>query len=205
MTARATWGCVAVRIGACLGLCLAHASGGCASSGPRATRLQAADLQLASDDAARSLATSDLLSGRGENAPQLVIRPEAAVNLSSDRLSRVDRWGMVTRVLYTPEIIALMRDRNIKVVAEREVARGYLERFNMTNGGEVMSGLVPTHLLQAQVRTLTRAGAQRGSAPADVRADTYLVEYTLLKVGTGEVVWTASSEIKRAGWGRLVD
>jgi len=197
MKVRTSWGCAA--------LCLVLVLGGCASAGPRATRLKSADLQLASDEAARSLATSDLLANRGVDSPELVIRPEAAVNLSGDRLSRVDRWGMVTRVLYTPEMIALMRERNVKVVAEREVARGYLERFNMTNGGEVAMGLRPTHLLQAQVRTLTRAGAEDGKEPADVRADTYLIEYALLELGTGQIAWTATSEIKRAGWGQLVD
>jgi hypothetical protein len=171
---------------------------------PKASRLRPADLILASEEAGRSLLAGPVLASRSADSERLVIRPEAAINLSSDRLSRVDRWGITTRILYQGGVVEQLRDRNVIVVAEREVVRGYLDRYDMTGGREVASGLQATHVLASQVRSLTRAGSA-GQGVADTRTDTYIIDYTLQDVATGKIVWNASSTLKRVGLGRVAD
>jgi hypothetical protein len=178
--------------------------GGCEYA-PKATRLQPADLMLVSAEAGRSLVSSPVLAGRDASSPRMVIRPEAATNLSSDRLSRVDRWGITTRILYQGNLVEELKNRNVIIVAEREVVRGYLDRYDMTGGREVASGLQATHVLASQVRSLTRAGGAGGEGVADTRADTYVIDYTLQEVASGKIVWNASSTLRRVGVGRVAD
>jgi len=137
----------------------------------------------------------------------MVIRPEAADNLSSDRLSKVDCWGITTRILYQGNVVEELRARNVLIVAEREVVRGYLERYDMTGGRAVEAerqGLAATHVLRSQVRSLTRAGSE-GRGIADTRADTYVIDYTLQEVANGKIVWNTSTTLRRVGLGRLAD
>jgi len=91
------------------------AGAGACSSGPRSTRFTAADLVLTTDELREALASSSFLASRDGDSPRAVLMPLEFENGSNERVSRVDQWAMMTRVLHAPGMIELLADHNVAV------------------------------------------------------------------------------------------
>lgn len=181
---------------------LALLSAACASA-PRDSRLRGEDFSAIAGRVAQALARSDLLSTRTADSPTWRWQAMQADNLSSDRLSGTDRWAVVSRVLFDPGTQQLLTSRNVQVLAPPEVIRAAQQQF----APDLPASNDPaTHILSAEIRTLTRGFATTASASlANARSDTFLVRYTLRDAVTGAIVWTDEEELKRAAFGSLAD
>lgn len=174
---------------------------------PRTTRLQAADLEVAAGTVAEQLAASPFMSSRGADAPPILLALEPATNASSDRLSRVDRLGIVTRVAYSPAMQELFRAKNVGMRVYQQ-DEGTIRRYSMGDPkimAALRAGEQPTHLLRAEVRSLTRQAGEGSREPSTLRADTYLIAYSIVELKTGRVEWTGDYDFKRYAKGLTVD
>ncbi len=180
---------------------------GCEGGGPKTTRLQAADLQVAAGSVAEQLAASDFMKTRGPDAPPILLALEPATNASSDRLSRVDRLGIVTRVAYSPAMQDLFRAKNVGMRVYQQ-DEGTIRRYGMGDPAVMASlraGEKPTHLMRAEVRTLTRQAGEGAKNPAALRSDTYLINYTIVELQTGRVQWSGDYDFQRFARGLTAD
>lgn len=212
--------CVVVGAGATLGGC---AGGGVGGGGERSTRLRASDLDIAVTEVRESLAASAFLAGRTGESPVIRLVPSELENLSSDRLSRIDRWAAVSRVLFDPGMKRLLAGGNVELLMPRDGAL-LLTRYGLAVdpdarvapvGMDESPDFAPTHVLGGKVLSITRgvAGADAGGgggagtaeSPTDVRQDLVRVEYTIVDLSTRRVEWSAAHEFKRAASGIVVD
>ena len=191
---------------------------GCASTarrGGETTRLTGSDVLEAADELRDQLATSEWLASRttGEHLP-VWLQPTELENRSSERLTRGQRLALVTRVLYEPGVLELLRERDIAVLmppTDESALRPLLPpqdqaRYDrLTARGQVYRPTEPTHLPSGRISSISRAAAVRGFGPADERKDVYLVDLTVSDAETREVVWTGSYTIARVASGLLID
>src|SRR5947208_374739 len=79
---------------------------GCTSA-PRSTRCRMADVEVAVQEVAKDMAGTFLADRIAESPPikLLVLRGE---NLSRDRLSAIDRWGMVSNLIFEPGMMQMI-------------------------------------------------------------------------------------------------
>jgi hypothetical protein len=209
-----------VVLGAGLGGC---AGGGIGGGGERTTRLRASDLDIAVAEVRESLAASAFLSGRTGESPVIRLVPSELENLSSDRLSRIDRWAAVSRVLFDPGMKRLLASGNVELLMPRDGAL-LLTRYGLAVdpdarvapvGMDESPDFAPTHVLDGKVLSITRGvagaggggggGAGTAESPTDVRQDLVRVEYTIVDLSTRRVEWSAAHEFKRAASGIVVD
>lgn len=177
---------------------------GCAAS-PRvaSTRLQGTDLREASARVAESLGGWAELASRGAAAPEWRWRLTRAENLSTDRLSEVDRWMIVSRVFFEPGMIAMLRERNTALYMPEQDAQAIRSLI-----GDLPAQTADeshTHVVRAEVRTMTRGAARAAGELADLRTETYLILFSVTELSSGRVAWADTFEIKRAAFGTLVN
>jgi len=180
---------------------------GCEASGPKTTRLQAADLQIAAGTIAEKLAASEFMTARGPDAPPILLALEPATNASSDRLSRVDRLGIVTRVAYSPSMQELFRAKNVGMRVYQQ-DEGTVRRYGMGDPNvmaALRAGEQPSHVMRAEVRTMTRQAGEGTKNPASLRTDTYFINYSIVELKTGRIQWTGDSEFQRFARGLAAD
>lgn len=140
-------------------------------------------------------------AGPVASVPEIVLKPVPMRNESDNRLSRGDQWAAMSLVLLDPNMLALLRQANIRVqmplLESQRIARAGLTI------NEPPSREAPTHLFTATLRSITR-GEQGGKDDAG-RRDTFLWEYQILNATTREVVWSGSNRFARVARGSFVD
>lgn len=178
---------------------------GCASTPRRdaSTRLRWEDVDVAVNDVRDQLAESDFLAGRGEDAGAVRLVLRRVENISSDRIPVGEQWSMVSRVVSHRGMQELLRERGVTIqLPPEKVALLEREGFDVPALEPEHS---PTHAMRAQIASATRAGAESGGGPADVRKDYYLITFTIEDLQGREVLWQGASEFAREARGVLID
>lgn len=179
----------------------------------RTTRLRASDLRLGVADVREDLAASRFLTERTADSPALRIVPSEMVNLSSDRLARIDRWAAVTKVLFDPSVRAMLEEKNIQTLMPRDTAL-LLTRYGVDVDpstrvapvdADESPDFAPTHVFGARVMSITRASGVNGSEPSNLRQETIRVEYQIIELQSRRVEWSGAHEFKRVATGLLID
>ncbi|GIK19560.1 MAG: hypothetical protein DYG93_02510 [Leptolyngbya sp. PLA2] len=190
-----------------LSLCIAAACvmSACTASGPskQTTRLRHSDLALAGAEMREQLATATFLEGRTPESPPIRIVIRRLENLSSDRVPIAEQWAMVSGLIADRGVQQAARERG--VVFQLPPEKASLLRETGVEYPDLLPEHYPTHVLRASIRSLVRGGAVRGSGPADVRKDVYLISYEVEEIDSREVVWQADVEFAREAKGLLVD
>jgi hypothetical protein len=183
---------------------------GCAAQAPaRSTVIQAGDLIDTTNTMAQALAGSPWLAGRtADTQPAIVLRPQELTNLSDTRLSPAEQWVAVSRVVMSPAMLALFRERNVIVQMPPRPANPSDTREVADPAAttpEPPATITPTHTLRPTLRSLTRASSLAPGSQDAGRKDLYLFEYTITDLSTRTIVWTGSTELARLATGSLVD
>lgn len=183
---------------------------GCAAPGgaalrERSTRPTASDLIGASTEVLAQMRESEWFKARGPDSPPVLLVPEEMENISNERLGRIDRWAAVARLVFAPEMLDLLKQKNIEVLLPRD------EMLLLTRAGaapplaaELEPGEAPTHLLTGQIRSITRTASQSGG-PADQRQDLISTQFAIVEFSSRRIEWTGTWEFKRAARGVLAD
>lgn len=196
---RATYRAAALCVAALVWL-----AAGCASSpAQRTTRLADADLSQAVLTVRDQLVESAFLRSRDAGSPEARLVVRRVENLSTDRISEAEQWSLVSRVLAAEGMHDLLRSKNISLQLPPEKAR-LLERGGLTFG-EFGEESWPTHLLEAQIASATRAGSLTGGRDADIRKEYYLLSFAVEEVQSRALVWQGTTEVAREVWGSVVD
>ncbi|MCW5776470.1 MAG: hypothetical protein KIS87_08540 [Phycisphaeraceae bacterium] len=188
-------------------LCLAAACvlGACAASGSskQTTRLRHGDLALAGAEMRERFAAARFLEGRTPDSPPMRIVIRRLENLSSDRVPIAEQWAMVSGLIADRGVQQAARERG--VVFQLPPEKAALLRETGVEYPALLPEHNPTHVLRATIRSVVRGGPTRGTGPADVRKDVYLISYEVEEIDSREVVWQADVEFAREARGLLVD
>ncbi len=187
---------------------------GCGPTRARTSTYTAADMDIAVVEIRDKLASSPFMSTRSSDSPSLVFQPNRMENLSNERISRVDQWAVVSRVLLDPSMLEMLGSKNITVtlppVGER-ITNSYLSAGTDADSGANLtfapqSNLLPTHMVDARFSSITRASSEdEDGGLADVRKDLFLMDFTIFMVRTREIVWAGSVEFARVAEGLLAN
>jgi hypothetical protein len=184
-----------------LGLAAAVSLGACAGA-PRSTRLTAADLVELSEQMATKLRGSEWMGSRDGSSEPVRVVATRVENLSSDLIPKSEQWYVVSRAVSGDRLVELGRDKNLRFVIPAELLReanAKPENTDMPLPGSANNLVDPTHELSATIRSATR------SAMGSTRTDLYLCEFRVTRIGTGELAWADTFELKRAAFGRSFD
>lgn len=174
------------------------AAGGvaCAST-QKTTRLTTDDVKELAVQMAASLAQSDLLKERSPASERIVVAMDKVENLSSDVVPVSEQWYLMEGIRASSPIDALRAQRNVVFV----IPAAQLQQLKDRVGAEAAlagAGRDPSHAMRGVLRSVTR------TAGVD-RTDLYSFETRLIDLGSGDVVWSDSFEIKRAAVGKQYD
>lgn len=181
-------------------LCSAIAMGsvtGCATTRERSTRLTTEDVKEMAEQMAASMGGSDFLRERDPASGRMVVALDKVENLSSDVVPVSEQWYLMERIRASIPLQSLGTQRNIAFVIPAEHMRQLKER----GGAEAAlagAGRAPTHAMRGVLRSVTRAAALN-------RTDLYSFEVRVVELGTGDVAWSDSFELKRAAVGKQYD
>lgn len=182
----------------------------------RTTRLRASDLEIGVAEVREDLASSAFMGTRTAESGPIRIVPSEMVNLSSDRLARIDRWAAVTKVLFDPSVRAMFEAKNIQTLMPRDTAL-LLTRYgvDVDPAARVVGGaglgvdespdFAPTHVFGARVMSITRASGVGPREASNLRQETIRVEYQIVELQSRRVEWSGAHEFKRVGVGLLID
>ena len=164
---------------------------GCA---PKAStsRLTTDDLQTITIQMAESLGSSDFLSDRNPQSPDMIITLQSVQNLSSDLIPTSEQWYLVERVVDSLPVRELARSKNIRFVRAADKIREGRRRDNVRL--DDASERAPTHILTATYTSVVRT-------TADERTDAYYCEYSIVDRASGELDWIDKFEFKREAFG----
>lgn len=178
--------------------------GGCGSNTVRTTRYQAADLEVMTGEIIQQLSADPFIQSRDETSEPIVVMPTRLANYSNERISGVDRWSAVTRVLFDPGVQEVFREKNIHVMMPYEEARR-MQRFGVSDVPLATRWDRPTHLFTATFRSSDRAAAIGRRDAADERVARFSLEFSLVETRTGRLEWAGMTEIARLAHGVLAD
>jgi len=160
---------------------------------PSSTRLTVADFELISTEIAARLRQSDFLTDRTPQSKRLILTVESVTNLSTDLLSEVEKWYLVDRVLDAPTMRSLGQSKNIGFVIPIEKLHLFKEHVNET--ANIARNRQPTHVMRTVLRSISR------TAGAD-RTDLYDVEFKIVAIPKGQLVWSDHFALKRIARGK---
>lgn len=169
----------------------------------RSTRLADADLTQAVLSVREQLAASRFLRERDGSSPAARLVVRRVENISMDRIPPAEQWSLVSRVLSHRGMQELLRSRNIEVQLPPEKVRLFEEEG--LEFPDMLAEDEPTHVIEAQIASGTRAGSLARSRDADIRKEYYLVSFTIEELDSREVLWQGSAEIAREAEGTIVD
>lgn len=169
---------------------------------PQSTRLTLGDLNALVAKMAGSLAGSDWLRERTAESPAITVVINKVENLTYDVIPPAEQWMLMARVRASLPIQTVGRQKNVffQIAPERVAALREM-------GFEVDQPPAPpaTHLMTATFRSSERITGSQGSEPADLREDYYYLEYRIVELASGRLVWSDAFELKRQAKGRLID
>lgn len=158
---------------------------------------------VASDELRQGLADSSFLTTRDAESPPLVLLPLEFENGSNERLSRVDQWAMITRVLHAPGMIELLDEHNVRVriPLEQEPLFARFDLAEEMDEIEFSSSDEPvTHAFKMSLQSMTRRGDEGPS-----RKDVYLVLVEIQDLETRQVVWSEFTDVTRVAHSSILD
>lgn len=169
---------------------------------PQSTRLSLGDLNALVAQMASRLAGSDFLRDRTSQSPPITVVINKVENLTYDVIPPAEQWMLMARVRASLPIQTVGRQKNVffQITPERVAALREM-------GFEVDQEPAPpaTHLMTATFRSSERIGGGKAGEPANVREDYYYLEYRIVELASGRVVWSDAFEFKRQAKGRLID
>ncbi len=172
--------------------------------GTGTTRFSVSDVEFSAGSLKTELLASAFLDGRTRESEPFVIMAGDAVNLSAERLPESDRWGVVSMILYDPEVRAAFDAKNVHVHLTPE-KRKLFRRYVLPGSGLDPYDLpADTHLFNVRFRSIQRAAAVKADA-ADVRKDVFVVEAEITELSSGRLVWSGETSFARAARGLLLD
>lgn len=124
-------------------------------------------------------------------------------NLSTDRIPEAEQWALVSRVLSAPAMQDTLRAKNITVQLPPEKVR-LLENGGLTFG-ELGPESWPTHMLESQIASATRAGSAAGGRDADVRKEYYLLSFVIEEIQSRTLLWQGDTQVAREVRGSVID
>jgi len=166
------------------------------------TRLRFDDLDAMVAAMASSLAGSDFLRDRTPQSPPIVVVINKVENLTYDVIPPAEEWMLMARVRASLPIQTVGQQKNVvfQITPERVAAL-------RETGFEVDSQPAPpaTHLMAATFRSAERITGTKEGEPANRREDYYYLEYRIVELASGQMVWSDAFEFKRQAKGRLID
>ncbi|GJM17809.1 MAG: hypothetical protein DHS20C14_00220 [Phycisphaeraceae bacterium] len=193
-----------LRVGAVCVLAGALAGGCATKQRTGSTRFTVSDVEFSAGELRRELLAAELLAGRSRDSQPFVIMAGDAVNLSSERLPEADRWGVVSMILYDPEVRAAFEATNVFVHLTPE-KRMLFRRYVLPGSSADPYDLpADTHLFNVAFRSIQRAAAVAGGV-ADARKDVFVVDAQITDLATGRVVWSGETSFARQARGLLLD
>ncbi|MBK9187899.1 MAG: hypothetical protein IPM33_02985 [Phycisphaerales bacterium] len=177
-------------------MCLLLILPACGAPGRQSTRLTAEDLEATTTEIAARLSASAFMASRGPDSPRMVIAVHKVENLTSDVIPEREQWWMIQRVRDSAPLLALSRQRNIRMVMPAEHLREGEARGALPE--DFAAQRDPTHEMTATFRSATRAASL-------ARTEVYLVDYRITDLGTGELVFNETFSFKRQAFGRSFD
>lgn len=182
-------------------LVLATVQVGC-NSPSRNSSITQDDLDVTVNKMAASLAASDFLAERTDDAPQIVLVTNKVSNLTDNLMSLTERWMLVARVQSTLPIRTMADQKNIAFVLPPE---RYEDLRNNGYDHEMPSGLEPTHVMTATFIS-NRRGAAKGSGKiTSIRTNYYYLEYSITAINSREILWSDAFEFVRVSHGNIID
>lgn len=170
---------------------------GCAAP-PRLTLLTLEDYNFIADELAARLQTSIAtgpLAERNRESPAMDIAIQRVENLTSVLLPANVKLHLMERVkdsLPKP----LLNDKNMCFVISAELAQAGQRSGKFEAGA--FAERAPTHVMTAQFRSVTRIAEKE-------RTESYLCDYEILELASGQLGWSDQVEFKRWARGRLGD
>lgn len=185
---------------------------GCGSQ-VRSSSYTAADMEMSVLEVRDQLASSRFLSVRTADSTPMILMPTRMSNFSNERISRVDQWAVISRVFLEPNVLELLRSKNISVLLPPEgerITSSYSAGQGSSNTEiDYLSGstvATPSHYINARFSSITRATSDdSGEGIADLRKDLFMMEYTIVDARSRETVWAGSTEIARVAHGLLAN
>jgi hypothetical protein len=166
---------------------------GCASA-PRTESLQGDDIQFTAGQAAERLVASPFFAERSPASPKAAIATRRAEVIARLQLTEGERWYLVDKVAAAVPIESL-RARNAAFVIPEERARAAAANDPLI---AFPPDRRPTHVLSATVRAANRS-------EQSLHAAYYLIEYRIITIPQGELVWSDIVEFKRVAEGKTFD
>jgi len=168
---------------------------------PQSSRIQIDDYLEMTDAMAQSLRQSEAFAERSPESEPWIVSFDKVLNLSSEIMTRGERWGVIAMVRGAQPINSLWDDKRVAFVIPAQYAvdqRGTLnaERADKGFGSERRV----THTITATFRSVTRV-PEDGSG----RTDVYACEFQMLDLNTNEPVWLDTFEFKRSARGSVRD
>ncbi|HYF14404.1 MAG TPA: hypothetical protein VD971_04945 [Phycisphaerales bacterium] len=173
----------------CVALCA------CASV-PRSSRLTTQDFTLLAADVAAALNQAPAIRERDAASPRWTIAMNKAENLSNDLIPSREQWALVTSVRDHADLVRLGREKNFALIIPAERLREGLASGSLEPG--TAADRAPTHELAATILSVSRSAITS-------RADVYVCEFRLTEIGSGELLWSQTFDIKRAAHGLSFD
>lgn len=183
--------------------------GACAGGG--STRLTAEDLGAVASEIGQKLAGSDFMKSRDASSEKMTIALSRAENLTDDIVPHRELWYLMSRVRDNAGLVELGKTKNFAMVIPAERLTGndnraaISEQSVMLGEGNVALLRKPTHTIEATLRNAVRTSTQQAAAAGFARSDVYLADFRLQTLGSGELIWSDSVEIKRQAFGRSFD
>lgn len=168
----------------------------CTSRPPQSTRLTLSDFDHGSAQVSQRLMESSMLAERSAASEPMVIAIQRVTNLTSDLIPQAEQWQWVQRLRAQLINSGLARDRAVFFVVPREQEQQ--AKADGTIEPDAFAGRDPTHEMTATFLSATRASGMD-------RTESYLCEFRITSIGSGELVWNDTLEIKRIARGRSYD
>ncbi|MGQ0628615.1 MAG: hypothetical protein ACT4PL_11010 [Phycisphaerales bacterium] len=188
---------VTTKVAGCALFCALLVSGGLAgcASAPRTESVQGDDLSFITAEAAAKLQSAAFFAERNASSARMVIAARRAVPEARNlQMPESERWYLVEKVGGALPSAAL-RERNVTFVVPEERARA-MAAADPANAYPPERR--PTHVLDATIRAANRSAQQDHTA-------LYVVEYRVVTLSGGEVLWSDVVEYKRASAGKSYD
>lgn len=172
---------------------------GCST--PQSSRITIEDYDEIGARMAQSLRHSDAFANRSADSEPMIIAFDKVLNLSSEIMTRSERWGLMAGLQASQPIQTLWYNQRVVFVIPAQYAvdrRGTIDAERLDKGFGSERGV--THIVTATFRSIERVGDG-----GDGRTDSYRCDFTMIDLKTNAPVWNDSFTFKRTAKGSIRD
>lgn len=172
----------------------------CGCSTPQSSRIAIVDYQEMAEAMSQSLRQSEAFAQRNADSETWVVSFDKVLNLSSEIMTRGERWGIVSAVREAQPINTLWYDKRVAFVIPAQYAidqRGTIDAERADKGFGSERGV--THVITATFRSLNPRVTE------NARTDQYACEFQMIDLKTNQPVWLDTFEFKRTASGSIRD